>query len=86
MTVRGPIAREQGINFFAVARTDPSAFMRRYYQRVGERYLSAEGESMRFEVGLFFKTPHRALRDVRNQAASYRNANASKTRKRTRHS
>jgi hypothetical protein len=29
--------------------------MRRYYQRVGERYLSAEGESMRFEVGLFFK-------------------------------
>jgi hypothetical protein len=55
MTVRGPIAREQGINFFAVARTDPSAFMRRYYQRVGERYLSAEGESMRFEVGLFFK-------------------------------
>jgi hypothetical protein len=31
-------------DFFALARTDPSPFMRRYYQRVGERYLSSVGE------------------------------------------
>jgi hypothetical protein len=31
-------------DFFALARTAPSPFMRRYYQRVGERYLSSEGE------------------------------------------
>jgi hypothetical protein len=30
--------------FFALARITPSAFMRSYYQRVAERYLSSEGE------------------------------------------
>jgi hypothetical protein len=31
-------------DFFALARTAASPFMRRYYQRVGERYLSSQGE------------------------------------------
>ena len=30
--------------FFALARITPSPFMRSYYQRVAERYLSSEGE------------------------------------------
>ena len=30
--------------FFALARSTPSPFMRSYYQRVAERYLSSEGE------------------------------------------
>ena len=30
--------------FFAFAKTAPSPFMRSYYQRVAERYLSSQGE------------------------------------------
>jgi len=30
--------------FFTLARTAPSPFMRAYYQRVAERYLSSQGE------------------------------------------
>jgi hypothetical protein len=30
--------------FFALARITPSPFMRNYYQRVAERYLSSQGE------------------------------------------
>jgi hypothetical protein len=30
--------------FFALARTTPVPFMRSYYQRVAERYLSSKGE------------------------------------------
>jgi hypothetical protein len=30
--------------FFALAKTAPSPFMRSYYQRVAERYLSSQGE------------------------------------------
>jgi hypothetical protein len=30
--------------FFALARITPSPFMRSYYQRVAERYLSSQGE------------------------------------------
>jgi hypothetical protein len=30
--------------FFALARVTPSPFMRGYYQRVAERYLSSQGE------------------------------------------
>jgi hypothetical protein len=30
--------------FFALARIAPSPFMRSYYQRVAERYLSSQGE------------------------------------------
>jgi hypothetical protein len=30
--------------FFALSRTATSPFMRAYYQRVGERYLSSQGE------------------------------------------
>jgi hypothetical protein len=30
--------------FFALARITPSPFMRSYYQRVAERYLSSRGE------------------------------------------
>jgi hypothetical protein len=30
--------------FFELARTTSSPFMRAYYQRVAERYLSSEGE------------------------------------------
>jgi hypothetical protein len=41
--------------FFALARITPSPFMRGYYQRVAERYLSSEGE-LRAERG-----DHRAL-------------------------
>jgi hypothetical protein len=30
--------------FFALAKTAPTTFMRSYYQRVAERYLSSKGE------------------------------------------
>jgi hypothetical protein len=30
--------------FFALSKTATSAFMRAYYRRVGERYLSSQGE------------------------------------------
>jgi hypothetical protein len=30
--------------FFALTKTAPSPFMRSYYQRVAERYLSSQGE------------------------------------------
>jgi hypothetical protein len=30
--------------FFALAKTAPTPFMRSYYQRVAERYLSSKGE------------------------------------------
>jgi len=30
--------------FFALAKTTPIPFMRSYYQRVAERYLSSKGE------------------------------------------
>jgi hypothetical protein len=30
--------------FFALARTATSSFMRAYYRRIGERYLSSQGE------------------------------------------
>jgi len=30
--------------FFALARTATSPFMRAYYRRIGERYLSSQGE------------------------------------------
>jgi hypothetical protein len=36
--------------FFASARTAPTPFMRSYYQRVAERYLSSKGELKQIPV------------------------------------
>jgi hypothetical protein len=41
--------------FFALAKTAPTPFMRSYYQRVAERHLSSNGELRRVE------TPSRSI-------------------------
>jgi len=52
--------------FFTLARTAPSPFMRAYYQRVAERYLSSQGELKAVENA----QQRRSLAKAKGSAAS----------------